>query len=243
MPGLLRAAVAARFRALARGATTARGAIGHAAARVLWRCETTHVLSPAWLVPRRRDGAQVIGEALRQAAAGAGHRVIARRLGRPPGTVRGWLRAARARSELLRASAVRWACALDAGELARVAPAGSSLGDTVEALAIAVRAWALRFGNQHAGGWELAWDGGGADRRAAARRAATAAVAGGPEPAHDRYARVGSHRSPSHARATGASREPQPRLHGERSIAGAKRSQRVTHTARAPTRAPFTASL
>jgi hypothetical protein len=56
----------------------------------------------------------------------------------------------------LRASAVQWACALDAGELARVAPAGSSLGDAVEALVIAVRAWTLRFGNQHAGGWELA---------------------------------------------------------------------------------------
>jgi transposase-like protein len=119
-------------------------------------CETTHVLSPAWMVARRRDGAEVIGEALRLAAAGAGHRVIARRLGRPPGTVRGWLRAARARSGLLRASAVQWACALDAGELTRVAPAGSSLGDAVEALAIAVRAWTLRFGNQRAGGWELA---------------------------------------------------------------------------------------
>src|SRR5450755_1820481 len=30
-------------------------------------CESTHVISPAWLVPRRRDGAEVIGEALRLA--------------------------------------------------------------------------------------------------------------------------------------------------------------------------------
>ena len=75
-------------------------------------CGATHVLCPAWSVLRRRDGAEVIGEALRQAAQGAGHRVIAQRLGRPPGTVRGWLRAARARSELLRAAAcgarTRW---------------------------------------------------------------------------------------------------------------------------------------
>ena len=38
------------------------------------RCDATHVLCPAWSVPRRRDGAQVIGEALRQAAGGDGHR-------------------------------------------------------------------------------------------------------------------------------------------------------------------------
>jgi hypothetical protein len=76
-------------------------------------CETTHVLSPAWLVPRRRDGAEVIGEALRLAVGGMGHRTIARRLGRPPGTVRGWLRAARRRASGLRACATRWTCSLD----------------------------------------------------------------------------------------------------------------------------------
>jgi len=119
-------------------------------------CGATHVLVPAWSVPRRRDGSEVIGEALRHAARGAGHRVIARRLGRPPGTVRGWLRAARARSELLRCCATRFAYALDPGELARVTPQGSILADAVEALAIAVRAWTLRFGSQHPGGWERA---------------------------------------------------------------------------------------
>jgi hypothetical protein len=118
-------------------------------------CGSTHVLCPAWSVPRRRDGSEVIGEALRQAAGGAGHRVIAGHLGRPPGTVRGWLRAARARSGLLRCSGARWAYALDP-EPGRVEPAGSSLGDAAEVLAIAVRAWTLRFGGQHAGGWERA---------------------------------------------------------------------------------------
>ncbi len=43
-------------------------------------CETTHVLMPAWSVPRRRDGAEVIGRALVLKAHGAGHRTIARRL-------------------------------------------------------------------------------------------------------------------------------------------------------------------
>ncbi len=124
-------------------------------------CERTHVISPAWLVPRRRDGAEVIGEALRLAASGAGHRVIARQLERPPGTVRGWLRAARRRAGSLRASGMRWTYALDP-EAGPILPAGSELGDAVEALMHAVRAWVLRFGPGRAGAWELAvWVTGG----------------------------------------------------------------------------------
>src|SRR5450755_23669 len=118
-------------------------------------CESTHVLSPAWLVPRRRDGAEVIGEALRLAAGGMGHRTIARRLDRPPGTVRGWLRAARRRAESLRACATRWAGVLEP-EPGAVTPAGSALGDAVEAIMLAVRAWVLRFGCSASGPWELA---------------------------------------------------------------------------------------
>src|SRR5512142_2229354 len=96
-------------------------------------CERTHVLSPSWTVPRRRDGAEVIGEALRLAATGAGHRPIARHLGRPEGTVRGWLRAARGRAGSLRACASRQIVALDP-EPAAVTPAVSELGDAVEAI-------------------------------------------------------------------------------------------------------------
>jgi hypothetical protein len=84
-------------------------------------CDATHVLCPSWSVPRRRDSAE-IGEALRLAAGGQGHRRIARRLDRPPGTVRGWLRAARARAEHLRACAVRWTYTLDPGESQRGDP-------------------------------------------------------------------------------------------------------------------------
>jgi hypothetical protein len=58
--------------------------------------------------------------------------------------------------ELLRCCATRAAYALDPGELARVTPQGSILADAVEALGIAVRAWALRFGSQHPGEWERA---------------------------------------------------------------------------------------
>lgn len=118
-------------------------------------CETTHVLAPGWLVPRRRDGTDVIGEALRLAAGGVGHRVIARRLERPAGTVRGWLRASRLRAASLRACASRWVVALDR-EMGAVAPAGSELGDAVEAITLAVRAWVLRFGPGNASPWERA---------------------------------------------------------------------------------------
>lgn len=117
-------------------------------------CETTHVLSPSWLVPRRRDSAEVIGEALRLAAEGVGHRRIARRLGRPPGTVRGWLRAARRRAGSLRACATRRMVSLDP-EPAAATPADSGLGDAVEAMMLAVRAWVLRFGRDELGPWVL----------------------------------------------------------------------------------------
>jgi Domain of unknown function (DUF6431) len=118
-------------------------------------CETTHVLCPGWSVPRRRDGAEVIGEALRLAVGGVGHRRIARRLGRPAGTVRGWLRAARSRAEELRACASRRLVSLDC-ELGVVTPAGSGLSDAVEAMMLAVRAFVLRFGRDGVGPWERA---------------------------------------------------------------------------------------
>ncbi len=80
--------------------------------------------------------------------------MIAHRLGRPPGTVRGWLRAARRRAQSLRACGTRWAYALDR-ELGAVTPAGSELGDAVGALGIAARARTLRFG-PGTGGWQRA---------------------------------------------------------------------------------------
>jgi hypothetical protein len=118
-------------------------------------CGATHVLCPSWSVPRRRDGAQVIGEALRLAAGGVGHRRIAARLGRPPGTVRGWLRAGRSRAESLRACATTQAVSLDL-ELVAVTPAGNALGEAVEAIMLAVRALVLRFGLRGVCPWELA---------------------------------------------------------------------------------------
>jgi hypothetical protein len=73
------------------------------------------------------------------------------RLGRPPSTVRGWLRAGARRAEMLRAAALRWTQALN---LAR-GPAGSPLADAVEAIGSAVRECRLQLGIR-AGPWELA---------------------------------------------------------------------------------------
>lgn len=79
-------------------------------------CEQTQVILPAVSVPRRRDGAEVIGEALLAHARGDGHRTIATRLQRPPGTVRGWIRAFTRRAEDLGSTARRWTAALARAE-------------------------------------------------------------------------------------------------------------------------------
>jgi hypothetical protein len=72
---------------------------------------------------------------------------------------RGDRRGARAdrgrRAESLRACASRWLVALD-HELVAVTPAGSELGDAVEAIILAVRASVLRFGPTTIGPWERA---------------------------------------------------------------------------------------
>ena len=67
-------------------------------ARVRCRsCGITHVVLPADLLVRRRDSVVVIGKAVRSYAGGAGARKTATELGLPAETVRGWLRALRAR--------------------------------------------------------------------------------------------------------------------------------------------------
>jgi hypothetical protein len=116
-------------------------------------CQTTHVIVPAWLVPRRRDSAEVIGAALLAKAQGDGHRKIAARLGRPPATVRGWLRAFARRAEAMQSSALRWARTINA-QLEPPAT-GSSFAAAVDALGIAARACRLYL-QTRAGPWELA---------------------------------------------------------------------------------------
>ena len=65
-------------------------------------CGRTHVLLPVTCLARRADEMAVIGVALEAKAAGAGHRAIAGMLGRPPSTVRRWLRRFSERAEPVR---------------------------------------------------------------------------------------------------------------------------------------------
>jgi hypothetical protein len=108
-------------------------------------CAGTHVLVPDMALLRRRDEVTVIGVAIEAKVAGEGHRPIARRLGVHADTVRGWLRRFAERAELIRAHFTRWTVALDP-EIGAVLPAGSGIADALEAIAVAARAWVLRFG-------------------------------------------------------------------------------------------------
>ena len=120
-------------------------------------CRRSHVLLPAWSAPRRADGIEVIGAAAGLAMAGHGHRPIAAALGVPPGTARGWLRRLRARAEPLRQHAT--------GELGKLGyyppgsarePAGSPLGDALNAVAAAVDCARRNFGYGPETTWALA---------------------------------------------------------------------------------------
>lgn len=109
-------------------------------------CASTHVLLPEVALLRRQDEVSVIGAALEAKVAGQeGYRRIASRLGVPADTVRGWLGRFAERAELTRAHFTRCAVALDP-ELGVVLSAGSGIADALEAIAVAVRAWVLRFG-------------------------------------------------------------------------------------------------
>jgi hypothetical protein len=118
-------------------------------------CGVTHVLLPAWCLARRADAAEVIGLALEAKAAGAGHRVIAGRLGRPATTVRGWLRAFTARAEQVRLVFTALAASL-VTDPPLPGPAGSPAADAVAAVAAAAAAAAMVPGVGTVARWQLA---------------------------------------------------------------------------------------
>jgi transposase-like protein len=119
-------------------------------------CRTTQVLLPGSLLPRRADTTEVIGAALLAKAAGRGWRRIAVELGRPPSTVRRWLRAARGpHLGWLYRQGTEHAVRLDPEVLAAgLDPQPTALGDALVALAAAVAAWRRRF-TRHARAWTL----------------------------------------------------------------------------------------
>ncbi|MCA1679172.1 MAG: DUF6431 domain-containing protein [Actinobacteria bacterium] len=116
-------------------------------------CAGTHVLLADVALVRRRDEVSVIGAAIEAKVAGEGYRRIAFRLGVPADTVRGWLCRFALRAGMVRAHFTRCAVALDPG-LGPVLPAGSGVADALEAVAVAARAWVLRFGPE--GPWRIA---------------------------------------------------------------------------------------
>ena len=87
----------------------------------------------------------MIGAAIEAKVAGEGYRRIAARLGVRAETVRGWLRRFAERADQIRVHFTRWAVVLDP-ELGTLLPAGGSVADALEAVAVAARAWVLRFG-------------------------------------------------------------------------------------------------
>jgi hypothetical protein len=103
------------------------------------------VLLAASMLLRRADGVVVIGAALLAKAAGAGHRTVAAGLGRPAGTVRGWLRRFARRAGPLRVLFTGLLHALDptAGQLT---PTATTFGDAVQALGAAAAAAVRLFG-------------------------------------------------------------------------------------------------
>jgi len=111
-------------------------------------CHGTHVLLSEQGLVRRRDEVAVIGAALvEMIGAGRGHRPVAAQAGLPASTVRGWRRAFAGSARAIRAHFTRWAYALDPG-LGGVASAGDAAADALEAVAVAARAWVLRFGSR-----------------------------------------------------------------------------------------------
>lgn len=116
-------------------------------------CEITHVLLPDSCLLRRRDSVEVIGSALIEHVSGVGHRKIAERLGRPPSTVRGWLRRFHRRANELAAFFVRWFLVL-VSAADPPTPSGSPVGDVIEAVGLATRAGRARFGEREP--WPMA---------------------------------------------------------------------------------------
>lgn len=108
-------------------------------------CGVTHVLLPAWCLPRRAYSSDVVGTALLAAAQGAGYARAAAAASAPTATVRDWLRAVGRSAPALTAQALAVAGA--AGEAdacwSRPSQPCSALTSAVNALAAAARAFHL----------------------------------------------------------------------------------------------------
>jgi hypothetical protein len=102
------------------------------------------VLLPVVALVRRADLVEVIGAALAARAAGAGFRAAAAGVGRPEGTVRGWLRRFAARAEAVRVAFTALLVGVGPDPVVPAA-AGSGVADAVAALVGAAGAVAARW--------------------------------------------------------------------------------------------------
>jgi hypothetical protein len=102
------------------------------------------VLLPVSCLLRRADTVEVIGAALAARAGGAGHRMIAARLGRAPETVRGWLRRLTGRLETVRSFFIALMVRVEVDPVIPEAGA-SAWADALAAIAGAWNATASRF--------------------------------------------------------------------------------------------------
>ncbi|MGH9057983.1 MAG: hypothetical protein ACRDZY_00475 [Acidimicrobiales bacterium] len=109
-------------------------------------CLVTHVLLPTLVLLRRRDLAEVIGQALVERFVGAKSRAeVAERAGVHTDTARGWWRRFSSRAEEIRVAFTSWAHHLDAG-LGPLGTGGSPEADAFEAIGAASAAGARRLG-------------------------------------------------------------------------------------------------
>ena len=118
-------------------------------------CGGTHVLLPVGVLLRRADVVGVVGAAVVAKAAGLGARPVAALVGRPLGTVRGWLRRFGSRAEAVRGWFTRLLCAV-ASDPVPPEPAGSVWADAVAAIEAAAVAVAARFTITGVTVWRLA---------------------------------------------------------------------------------------
>lgn len=146
--GQLRPWGSARVRRIRESLTGTASVVAHRPRRARCRgCRATHVLLPHGLAARRADGAAVIAAAIEaKQLSGHGHRAIARGLGRPGSTVRGWLRSF--------ASSAQAIAGVFAAAIARHAPDAAALwpgparggGRALAMLAAWARVVAVRLG-------------------------------------------------------------------------------------------------
>ena len=115
-------------------------------------CCATHVVLDAGMLPRHGYAVGVVGQALLAAAGGLGHRRVAAQLDMPAGTVRDWLRRARAQAGWLHQLGVSTTVELDP-QLLPTAVQPSPLAQSLDALGAAALAMARHFGLDHIDPW------------------------------------------------------------------------------------------